>query len=86
MATGGKKVMQWERLMFFTASLCFPWDGITQSVQAGCSGDRIPLGGEILRTGPDRPWGPPNLLYYGYRFSFPRVKRPRRGVDQPPPI
>jgi len=26
--------------------------------------------GEILRTRPDRPWGPPNLLYNGYQV-FP---------------
>jgi hypothetical protein len=24
---------------------------------------------EIFRTRPDRPWGPPNLLYDGYRLS-----------------
>ena len=28
------------------------------------------MGGEIFRTCPDRPWGPPNLLYNGYRV-FP---------------
>jgi len=33
---------------------------------------------------PDRPWGPPSLLYNGYRVSFPGVRRPRRGVNQPP--
>ena len=27
-------------------------------------------GGEIFRTCPDRPWGPPSLLYNGYRV-FP---------------
>jgi hypothetical protein len=42
-------------------------------------------GGEIFSTRPDRPWGPPSLLYNGYRFSFPGVKRPGRGVDHPPP-
>jgi hypothetical protein len=26
--------------------------------------------GEIIHTRPDRPWGPPNLLYKGYRV-FP---------------
>jgi hypothetical protein len=26
-----------------------------------------PGGGEILRTCPDRPWGPPSLIYNGYR-------------------
>jgi len=29
--------------------------------------------GEIFRTCPDRPWGPPSLLYNGYRV-FPGVK------------
>ena len=32
-----------------------------------------------------RPWGPPSLLYNGYRLSFPGVKRPGRGVNHPPP-
>jgi len=34
-----------------------------------------PGGGRDFRTCPDRPWGPPNLLYNGYRF-FPRDKEP----------
>ena len=40
--------------------------------------------GEIFRTRPDRPWGPPSLLYNWYRISFPGVKRPGLGVDHPP--
>ena len=43
-----------------------------------------PGGGEIFRTSPDRLWGPPSLLYNGYRVSFPGVKWPGRGVDRPP--
>jgi hypothetical protein len=43
-----------------------------------------PGGGEIFRILPDRPWGPPSLLYNGYRVSFPGVKRPGRGVDHRP--
>jgi len=43
-----------------------------------------PGGGEIFRTRPDRPWGPPGLLYNGYRVSFPGVKQPGRGVDHIP--
>jgi hypothetical protein len=42
---------------------------------------RIPVGGEIFLTRPDRALGPtqpPTLL-------FPRVKRPGRGVDHTPP-
>ena len=40
--------------------------------------------GEIFRTRPDRLWGPPSLLYNGYRLSFLGVKRPERSVDHPP--
>jgi hypothetical protein len=43
-----------------------------------------PGGGEIFHTRPDRPWGPPSLLYNGYG-SFPVVKRPGRGADHPTP-
>jgi hypothetical protein len=32
-----------------------------------------PGGGKIFRTCPDRPWGPPSLLYNGYRI-FPGGK------------
>ena len=42
-------------------------------------------GGEIFSNCPDRPWGPPNLLYNGYRV-FPRGKeRPVRDADPSPP-
>ena len=41
--------------------------------------------GEIFRTCPDRPWGPPSLLYNRYRV-FPAGKvRPGRDVDPSPP-
>jgi hypothetical protein len=47
-------------------------------------GASSPGGGEIFRTRPDRPWGPPSLLYNGYR-DFPGGKlRPGSGVDHPP--
>ena len=44
-----------------------------------------PGGGEIFRARPDRPWGPPNLLYSGYPVCFPGVKQQERGVSHPPP-
>jgi len=35
---------------------------------------------------PDRLWGPPSLLYSGYRGSFPGAKaRPGRDTDHSPP-
>ena len=44
-----------------------------------------PGGGEILRTYPDQPWGPPSLLYNGYRV-FPGAKeQPGRDADPSPP-
>jgi hypothetical protein len=41
-----------------------------------------PAGGEIFRTCPDRPWGPPSLLYSGYGV-FPGGKE-RLGHDAGP--
>jgi hypothetical protein len=41
--------------------------------------------GEIFRTCPERPWGPPSLLYNGYRV-FPRGKEwLGRDADPSPP-
>ena len=40
--------------------------------------------GEIFRTSPDRPWGPPNLLYNGYQV-FPGGKV-RTGRDADPSL
>ena len=40
------------------------------------------MGGEIFRTCPDRPWGPPRFLYKGYRV-FPGGKE-RPGVTLTP--
>jgi hypothetical protein len=40
-----------------------------------------PGGSEIFRTHPERPWGPPSLLYNEYYVSFLEVKRPECGVN-----
>jgi hypothetical protein len=44
-----------------------------------------PAGGEIFRTCPDRPWGPPSLLYNGYRIFPGDMLRPGRDADPSPP-
>jgi hypothetical protein len=44
-----------------------------------------PGGGEIFRTCPDRPWGPPSLLYNGYRVFPGGIKRLGRDADPSPP-
>ena len=41
--------------------------------------------GQDLRTCPDRPWGPPSLLYNGYRV-FPGVKSSRGMTLTPHPL
>jgi hypothetical protein len=42
-------------------------------------------GGARFSARTDRPWGPPSLLYNGYRV-FPGVKvRPGRAADHSPP-
>jgi hypothetical protein len=43
-----------------------------------------PGGGEIFRTCPDRPWGPPTPLYNGYRVLPGSRKRPGRDTDPSP--
>ena len=45
----------------------------------------VEWGGGDFRTRTKRLWGPPTLQYNGYWISFPGVKRPRRGVEHPPP-
>jgi len=40
--------------------------------------------GEIFRTCPDRPWGPPSLLYNGYRVFPGGKERPGRDADPSP--
>jgi hypothetical protein len=41
--------------------------------------------GEIFRTCPDRPWGPPSLLYNGYRLFPGGEVRPGHAADHSPP-
>ena len=47
---------------------------IKTAIRYGLDGRGLNPGrGEIFRTHPDRPWGPPSLLYNGYRV-FPGGK------------
>jgi hypothetical protein len=62
---------------------------VAQSVKrlaTGCTArGSNPGGGEIFRTCPDRPWGPPSLLYNGYRVFPGSKERPGRDADPSPP-
>jgi hypothetical protein len=44
-----------------------------------------PGGVEIFRTSPDQAWGPPSLLYNGYRVFSRGRNRPGRDADPLPP-
>jgi len=58
--------------------------GIATGTGSTVRGSNPGGGGEIFRTFPDRPWGPPSLLYNGYRV-FPGGKvRPGRATDHSP--
>ena len=48
-------------------------DGVATGYGLDGPGIESRWGGEIFRTCPDRPWGPPSLLYNGYRV-FPGGK------------
>ena len=59
-------------LFFFLISVYVQcWAGLAQSVQRRATGQTVwgsnTVGGEIIRTRPDHPWGPPSLLYNAYR-------------------
>jgi hypothetical protein len=58
--------------------------GIATLLEAGRSGNRIPVGVEIFRNLPDRP-GAHTTSYAKGTESFPGVKRPGRDADHPPP-
>jgi hypothetical protein len=58
--------------------------GISYWLRAGRSGDRIPVEARFLRTCSDRPWGPPSLLYNGYRVFPGGKERPGRDAYHSP--
>ena len=81
----GKQILQHQ---FNCCLLVNDGPGIVISVATGYGLDgpgSNPGGGEIFRTCPHRPWGPPSLLYNGY-WVFPGGKeRSGRDADPSPP-
>ena len=59
--------------------------GIATALWAGRSGDRIPVDARFSAPCPDRPWGPPSLLYNRYRVFAGGKERPGRYADPSPP-
>ena len=57
--------------------------GIATGYELDGPGIESRWGGGIIRTCPDRPWGPPSFLYYGYRVFPGGKERPGRDADPP---
>ena len=72
--------------MTFVQNIRVPGSSVGIVTDYGLDGPGSNAGGdEIFRTSPDRPWGPPSLLYNGYRvFPMGKVK-PGRAADHSPP-
>jgi len=64
-------------------TMLFSWSRDSDSLRAGRSGDRIPVGARFSAPVQIGPGGHPASCTMG-TGSFPWVKRPRRGVDHPP--
>ena len=54
-----------------------------ERTREGIQGEKKFRWDEILRTRPDRPWGPPSLLQNGYRVSTRGVKWSGTSLDHP---
>ena len=65
------------------------WAGVAQPVWRLATGWTVRgsklSGGEVFRTCPERPWGPPSLLYNEYRVFPGGKERPGREADPSPP-
>ena len=75
-------------LVFITDTWCVCGSGSSVDIATGYGLDGSgsnPGGDEIFRTCPDRPWGPPSLLYNRYRVFPGGKKRPGRDADHSPP-
>ena len=78
-------ILQIQEFFFLSVSqlVCGPSSSVSIMTGYGVDGPGIESrwGGEIFRTCPDRPWGPPSLLYNGYRVFPGGKERPGRDAD-----
>ena len=79
----------YSRFLVTVTMMCHTSGSGSQSVYRLATGWTVrgsnPGGGEIFRTCSDRPWGPPSLLYDGYRVFPGGKERPGRD-DYPSPL
>jgi hypothetical protein len=71
--------------VLYVVSYCVAQTYCQDGVATGCTiQGSHPVRGKRSIPSPETPdqfWGPPTLLFNGYRGSFPGVKRPGRDVD-----
>jgi hypothetical protein len=74
-------------VQLFSKHYCFQCSVVGIATGYGLDGPRIKSrwGAEIFRTRPDRPWGPPSLLYNGHRVFLGGKERPGHDADPSPP-
>jgi len=82
--TGGDDRTSWNSRKLLVASGPGSSVGIATGYGLGGPGSNTD-GGEIFRTGPDWPCGPPSLLYYGYRVFLGGKEGQERDADPSPP-
>ena len=68
-----QKIFQYIGISSSTNTKCGPGSSVSTATDYGLDGPGIESRGARFSACPDRPWGPPNLLYIGYRV-FPGVK------------
>jgi hypothetical protein len=66
-----------------TTSICGPGSSVPTDYELDGPGSNSGVG-EIFSTYPYRPWGPPSLLYNGYRVFLEDKIRPGREADHSP--
>ena len=84
----GTETLHSTHSSIFCSSYLYNVGRVAQSAQRLATGWTLrgsnPGGGEIFHTCPDRPWGPPSLLYNGYRVFPGGKERPGGDADHSP--
>ena len=65
--------------------ICGPGSSVGIATDYRLDGPASNPGEARFSARPDRPWGPPRLLYNGYRVFPGGKERPRRAADHSPP-
>ena len=89
MSTVGSSTTHPQHSLYYMKLSVLGWPGSVVGIATGYGLDGPGIesrwGGEIFRTCPDRPLGPPSLLYNGYRVFPGGKERPGRDADPSPP-